>query len=71
MWFPKSNEGKNTGKNNLVAVAIDRDKSSQFAMKWAVENMLSKGQTVILIHVVKHSSGQSGKKHFLLPIHFS
>ncbi|KAG8375327.1 hypothetical protein BUALT_Bualt10G0088700 [Buddleja alternifolia] len=35
----------------LVAVAIDRDKSSQIALKWAVDNLLSKGQTVILIHV--------------------
>lgn len=65
MWLPnpKSNEGKNTGKNSLVAVAIDRDKSSQYAVKWAVENMLTRGQTVILIHVVKHSS-QSCMKLF-------
>ncbi|KAL2489877.1 Protein kinase protein with adenine nucleotide alpha hydrolase-like domain [Forsythia ovata] len=41
----------------LIAVAIDRDKGSQFSLKWAVENLVSKGQTLILIHVkAKQSS---------------
>ncbi|XP_056697271.1 U-box domain-containing protein 35 isoform X2 [Spinacia oleracea] len=34
-----------------VAVAIDKDKGSQYALKWAVDNVLSKGQTVTLLHV--------------------
>ncbi|KAK1369992.1 U-box domain-containing protein 52-like [Heracleum sosnowskyi] len=38
-------------KNKLVAVAIDRDKGSQVAMKWAVDSILNKGQTVLLLHV--------------------
>jgi len=34
-----------------VAVAIDKDKSSQIALKWAVEHLLQKGQAIFLIHV--------------------
>jgi hypothetical protein len=32
-------------------VAIDKDKGSQYALKWAADNLLNRGQTVILIHV--------------------
>ncbi|XP_057497371.1 U-box domain-containing protein 52 [Actinidia eriantha] len=35
----------------VVAVAIEKNKSSQQAFKWAVENLLSKGQTLTLIHI--------------------
>ncbi|PHT93394.1 hypothetical protein T459_01276 [Capsicum annuum] len=35
----------------LIAVAIDKDRGSQIALKWAVDNLLARGQTVILIHV--------------------
>ncbi|XP_057521507.1 U-box domain-containing protein 52-like [Amaranthus tricolor] len=47
-------------KDGVVAVAIDRDKGSQFALKWAVDNVLSKGQTVTLLHVkLKQSTNAS------------
>ncbi|XP_010548526.1 PREDICTED: U-box domain-containing protein 35 isoform X2 [Tarenaya hassleriana] len=39
------------GANGLVAVAIDRDKTSQNALKWTVDHLLQRGQSVILIHV--------------------
>ncbi|GMP47645.1 hypothetical protein CsSME_00015594 [Camellia sinensis var. sinensis] len=45
MWNPRGNEEK------LVAVAIDKDKRSQNALKWALDHVLAKGQTVRLIHV--------------------
>ncbi|KAI0518885.1 hypothetical protein KFK09_006322 [Dendrobium nobile] len=35
----------------LVAVAISKDKSSQNALKWAVDNLVAKGQTLTLVHV--------------------
>ncbi|KAH7848284.1 hypothetical protein Vadar_000660 [Vaccinium darrowii] len=38
-------------RDEAVLVAIDKDKSSQYALKWAIDNLLSKGQTVTLIHV--------------------
>ncbi|KAJ6434696.1 hypothetical protein OIU84_000017 [Salix udensis] len=56
MWMTRSLPEKRVGGNGLVAVAIDRDKSSQIALKWAIDNLLVKGQTVILIHVNLKSS---------------
>ncbi|KAB5513668.1 hypothetical protein DKX38_027574 [Salix brachista] len=56
MWMPRSLPEKRVGGNGLVAVAIDRDKSSQIALRWAIDNLLVKGQTVILIHVNLKSS---------------
>ncbi|VFQ60425.1 unnamed protein product [Cuscuta campestris] len=35
----------------LVAVAIDKDRGSQVALRWTVESLVTKGQPVILIHV--------------------
>ncbi|XP_074334790.1 U-box domain-containing protein 35-like isoform X3 [Apium graveolens] len=46
-------------KNKLVAVAIDKDKGSQVAMKWAVDSILNKGQAVILLHVKLKLQGSS------------
>lgn len=37
--------------NNLTAVAIDRDKNSASAVKWAVEHLLLTDHLIILIHV--------------------
>lgn len=34
-----------------IVVAIDRDKSSQFAVKWAVDNLLVSNPNVTLVHV--------------------
>lgn len=60
MWLPRGgNSGRKAGGNGFVAVAIDRDKGSQHALKWAIENLLSKGQTVILIHVIHRPSTAS------------
>ncbi|KAL7611715.1 hypothetical protein Lser_V15G08207 [Lactuca serriola] len=63
MWFPKttSNSSIRAGNgqrkgNSIVAVAIDKDKYSQHALKWVVEHLLTRGQTVVLIHV-NHKSG--------------
>lgn len=63
MWHPNSKgstAGRKLGRNGLIAVAIDKDKSSQYALRWAVDNLLVKGQTVLLIHVVHRSSTASG-----------
>ncbi|VYS68324.1 unnamed protein product [Arabidopsis thaliana] len=34
-----------------ITLAIDRDKESQNALKWAVSNLLSRGQTLTLLHI--------------------
>lgn len=40
-----------------VAVAIDKNKNSQAAFKWALDRFVSKGQAIFLVHVkTKHSS---------------
>lgn len=44
-------EKANSAACRLVAVAIDKDKSSQSALKWALDNVVTRGQTLTLIHV--------------------
>ncbi|GLT28657.1 hypothetical protein SLA2020_035720 [Shorea laevis] len=44
------------GKEENIAVAIDKDKGSQFALKWTVDHLLSRGQAVTLLHVRTKSS---------------
>lgn len=62
----KSFSGGAVGNN--VGVAIDKDKSSQYALKWAIENLISRGQTISLIHVKKRPSVPlSGGNHMSLP----
>ncbi|ESW09127.1 hypothetical protein PHAVU_009G102500 [Phaseolus vulgaris] len=51
MWLPKNRLEKKDGVSGLVAVAIDKKKGSQTALKWAVDNLLMRSATVILIHV--------------------
>ncbi|XP_020204948.1 U-box domain-containing protein 52-like [Cajanus cajan] len=51
MWLSKNQSEKKDGVNGLVAVAIDKEKGSQNALKWAVDNLLIRSATVILIHV--------------------
>nr|XP_009768795.1 PREDICTED: U-box domain-containing protein 35 isoform X2 [Nicotiana sylvestris] len=38
-------------EERLVAVGIDKNKGSQYALRWATENVLAKGQKVTLLHV--------------------
>ncbi|KAL0903339.1 hypothetical protein M5K25_027711 [Dendrobium thyrsiflorum] len=45
------------GRFPLVAVAISKDKSSQNALKWTIDNLITKGQTITLVHVNTHESG--------------
>ena len=60
MWLSSGKNNNNlprkNGKNGIVAIAIDKDKRSQDALKWATENLVNKGQTIILIHVVAKPS---------------
>ncbi|KAK2452152.1 U-box domain-containing protein [Trifolium repens] len=46
----RSND-KKLGAGRVVAVAIENNKTSQLAAKWAVENLLPKDQCLFLIHV--------------------
>ncbi|ERN12552.1 U-box domain-containing protein 35 isoform X1 [Amborella trichopoda] len=44
-------ENEHEHEHEHVAVAIDKDKGSQYALKWAVDHLVTKGQTITLIHV--------------------
>lgn len=60
MWLQKNQWDKKDGVNGLVAVAIDTDKGSQNALKWAIDHLVTKGSTIVLIHVnIKTSSSAS------------
>ncbi|XP_038896597.1 U-box domain-containing protein 52-like [Benincasa hispida] len=63
MWLPRySLERKERlNVNGFVAVAIDKDKGSQGALKWAIDHLLQRGQTVFLIHVKLKSPNSSQK----------
>ncbi|KAF4382140.1 hypothetical protein G4B88_009430 [Cannabis sativa] len=63
MWFPK-HHSERKGGNGLVAVAIDKDKNSQNALKWAIDNILQRGQTVVLIHVKLKQQGSNSSTSF-------
>ncbi|KAK2646203.1 hypothetical protein Ddye_021398 [Dipteronia dyeriana] len=43
-------------KEGSVAVAIDKDKGSQYALKWTVDHLLSRGQPLTLLHVIQKVS---------------
>ncbi|CAN6721301.1 unnamed protein product [Malus baccata var. baccata] len=51
MWLPNNQVDKKEAGNGIVAVAIDRDKNSQCALKWAIDSLIKPGQSVLLIHV--------------------
>ncbi|KAI3981989.1 hypothetical protein MKX01_018895 [Papaver californicum] len=67
MWMPKAEEEEKES-NGIVAVAVDKDKSSQYALKWALDHLLSRGQTVTLIHVKQKTAPiPSGPNDVIFP----
>ncbi|KAL0885152.1 hypothetical protein Bca101_009134 [Brassica carinata] len=49
-------------RDEKVVVAIDRDKGSQAALKWAVDNLVTSGETLTLVHVkVKQTHANPNK----------
>ncbi|XP_022723760.1 U-box domain-containing protein 34-like [Durio zibethinus] len=61
--FVKPNAGLRVGSSTLAmeetsaftAIAIDKDRNSQLAVKWAVDNLLNTGSNCFLIHVRSQS----------------
>ncbi|GAB2250796.1 hypothetical protein Droror1_Dr00017046 [Drosera rotundifolia] len=43
-------------KEDKVAITIDKDKGSQYALKWAADHVIARGQTITLIHVKQKAS---------------
>ncbi|VFQ65479.1 unnamed protein product [Cuscuta campestris] len=46
------------GMTVITAVAIDKDKNSQHAVKWAIENLPKKSRNLILVHVIVQPNTQ-------------
>ncbi|KAL1547912.1 non-specific serine/threonine protein kinase [Salvia divinorum] len=60
-----SQRGNGEMNQETVAVAIDKDKGSQAALKWAVDHLLGKGKNVTLLHVkLKNSFPLGGRMGF-------
>ncbi|XP_027339742.1 U-box domain-containing protein 35-like [Abrus precatorius] len=47
---------KKLGAGRVVAVAIENNKASQYAAKWAVDNLLPKDQALLLVNVRQKAS---------------
>ncbi|XP_045822709.1 U-box domain-containing protein 35 [Trifolium pratense] len=47
---------KKLGAGRVVAVAVENNKTSQYAAKWAVDNLLPKDQHLLLVHVRQKAS---------------
>ncbi|KAH7847345.1 hypothetical protein Vadar_024999 [Vaccinium darrowii] len=62
MWIPRNAE-RHGVVERLIAVAIDKDNGSQYALKWAVDNLVTKGQTLVLVHVNVKSGSHSSALH--------
>lgn len=61
--LPPEHESVSTPANNVVAVAIAKNKNSQNAARWAINNLLirnANSPALLLIHVKK----QNGTFHF-------
>lgn len=62
MWLPNNKGSPANRRGNgtgVVAIAIDKDKGSQYAIKWATDNLVNRGQTLVLVHVVTKPTSSS------------
>ncbi|MCD9642783.1 hypothetical protein HAX54_029795 [Datura stramonium] len=66
MWPQPTAMSHGPPLNKLIAGHRQKDRGSQIALKWAVDNLLARGQTIMLIHVkIKASASpftQSGNR---------
>ncbi|CAI8619652.1 unnamed protein product [Vicia faba] len=59
---------KKLGAGRVVAVAIENNKTSQYAAKWAVDNLLPKDQHLLLVHVRQRVSSIPTPNGNLVPV---
>ncbi|KAK7251468.1 hypothetical protein RIF29_34699 [Crotalaria pallida] len=59
---------KKLGAGRVVAVAIENNKTSQYAARWAVDTLLAKDQSLLLIHVRQKASSNATTKGSQAPL---
>lgn len=52
-----------------IAISIDKDKGSREALKWTLENLVNRGQTLLLIHVKPKNQVLNQPSKYAHPIH--
>ncbi|KAG4931095.1 hypothetical protein JHK84_048087 [Glycine max] len=67
MWLQKNHWDKKDVVKGIVAVAIDSDKGSQNALKWAIDHLLTKGSNVVLLYVKHKPSSLSASASLMTP----
>ncbi|KAL5212274.1 hypothetical protein ABZP36_023121 [Zizania latifolia] len=53
--------GDEAARDSSTVVAVDRDKNSQQAAKWAVDRLLARGSTLQLVHVRALQNAEAGR----------
>jgi len=52
--------GETMSSERRIGVALDFSKGSKIALKWAIDNLLRKGDTLLIVHI-KHTQGSESR----------